>query len=169
MIDLETLSSFQFWDITYSTAKNRKKRKKLWNQLMSPEYVDIVRNLSEAHIVRIKKELHNMVGNEGESKLSDRYIKAEKALAFIQNIRGQAIYNMEMHVAAEKNIRKYGRISDLLDYVEYLKDTIEDLRKLNPEESIDFDFFTTTWSYTYGVETPIDAWIESRNQKTIPL
>lgn len=162
-MQFDHLSTDKLWDLVYSTAKNKKKQKKLWRELMSPEYADIVRDLAEAHLKRIDEELYD------DRPFNDPESEAQKIKArdFIDKIRGQAVHAIEDHVARSRNVRKYKRIQTALDYSEYLKDTIEDLRALIPEESVEFDLHTSIESFEdpNSEESDLDAWLAARKER----
>lgn len=162
-MQFDHLSTDKLWDLVYSTAKNKKKQKKLWRELMSPEYADIVRDLAEAHLRRIDDELYDARPfNDPESEA-----QKVKARDFIDKIRGQAVHAIEDHVARGRNVRKYKRIQTALDYTEYLKDTIEDLRPLIPQDQVDFYLHTSIESFEdpNSEESDLDAWLAARKER----
>lgn len=150
------LSSDKFWDLVYDTAKNKKKKKQLWRTLMSPEYADVVRHLSERHIKRLEDEVSEEDIVKHNSNVS--------AYIFIKNIRGSAIHAIEKHRAEQKHIRRYEDISLLHEYVAYLKDTIEDLRTVSEflQPATEFDLYTSIEDMQNNVSTQLDDWINSR-------
>ena len=166
-MQFDHLSSDRFWDLVYNTAKERKRKKKLWRSLLAPEYADAVRSMSERHAERMQKEISSMLDTGGFIESDSEVVQKQKALEFILNIRGQAIYSIEKHAAAQKNIRKYAKIADLINYNEYLKDTIEDLRsEVDRDELPDFDLHTSIESFkSEADETNIDFWIAARKER----
>ena len=166
-MQFDHLSSDRFWDLVYNTAKERKRKKKLWRSLLAPEYADAVRSMAERHAERVSNEISDMLTTGGFIESDSEVVQKQKALEFIHNIRGQAIYSIEKHAAAQKNIRKYAKIADLINYNEYLKDTIEDLRG-EVEKAIftDFDLHTSIESFNDdAAETNIDEWIAARKER----
>jgi spermidine/putrescine-binding protein len=166
MTQFDHLSSDKFWDLVYNTAKNKKRQKRLWKDLFSPEYADVIRDLATNHIDRINRELNDLKNSQGASETDSDVVAMLKARDFINKIRGQAIHAIEDHVARGRNIRKYAQLQDALDYSEYLKDTIEDLRTLIPEDRIDFVLHTSIEAFVAGEEeTSIDDWLNARKAR----
>lgn len=166
-MQFDHLSTDKFWDLVYSTAKDRKRKKKLWRSLMAPEYVDVVLTLADSHISRIRAEIEDLIEIDWVPEDDHRIVSKRKAIEFITGIKGQATYYSERHRAAQKNIRHYAFVQDLTDYVEYLKDTIEDLRSCVSDEEIDFDLATTLDSFLEEPQatTQIDEWLRAREER----
>lgn len=163
------LSSIDFWNLTYSAAKGRKGgKRKVWKELMSPEYADTVRSMADAHVTRIDKEVNYLLTTQGACKDDPDVVKMIKARDFIQLISNSAKRSMEQSIAEGKNIRKYAKIQDLMSYIEYLKDCIEDLRSEVPTDTLDFQLHTTFESWDTGEdaqESEIDPWLAARRER----
>lgn len=166
-MQFDHLSTDKLWDLVYNTAKNKKRQKKLWKELMAPEYADVVRKLAQSHVKRIDNDIREMQAWEGASTSDPDVQQMIKARDFISKIMGQATHAMEDHVARGRNIRKYARIQDLIDYTEYLKDTIEDLRDLIPDSEVDFRLHTSIESFENpnSEESDLDTWLTARKER----
>lgn len=151
------LSSDRFWDLVYETAKNKKKNKATWRALMSAEYADSVRYMAETHMTR----LENMQMYDGVELTAGQ----KGAYKFIRGIRGQAMHALEKSISEERNIRRYNDLTDLHEYVSYLKDSIEDLRAYVDDPDIVFEFYATVEDMKSDVETPLDEWIRRRARR----
>lgn len=135
---------------------------------MAPEYADTVRSMADVHVARISKEIDYLTNTLGTRKDDPEVVKKTKARDFIQLISNSAKHSMEKSVAEGKNVRKHAKIQDLMDYVEYLKDCIEDLRLEVPADHIDFTLHTTFESWETGddsKESDIDPWLEARKER----
>jgi hypothetical protein len=129
---------------------------------MSPDYALVVHRLAKEHLSRMSRELYAM------GKGSPDYELKLKAYKFIQGIQGKATAAIERHIHEQKNVRRYEDINLLLDYVEYLKDTIEDLSEFIPSGYSDaqsFELSTTIQNYENDVATPLYEWIRKRRQR----
>ena len=160
------LSSDQFWDVIYAVAKNKKKRKKEWNEILSPAYSDVVRNLAEAHLKRLDREITALAkdmrpGEEGDLK------SMRRARDFIDRIRKSALRASEVHTAENKNIRRYETIEILQEYIAYLKDTLEDLHSeyVGRGEADAFMFYVTIEDMKNERESSIEDWIDRRMER----
>lgn len=135
---------------------------------MAPEYADTVRSMADVHVARIDKEVNYLVTSQGASKDDPDVARMVKARDFIQGISNSAKQSIEQSVADGKNIRRYAKIQDLMGYVEYLKDCIEDLRDEVQGTLPGFTLHTTFESWALGSdakESEIDEWLAARKER----
>jgi len=160
------LSSDQFWDVIYAVAKNKKKRKKEWLEILSPDYANVVRNLAEAHIKRLDAEIKD-VAKYAKVEDSRDLNSMRKAREFIDKIRKTAMRSSEMHTAQNKHVRRYEKIEVLHEYISYLKDTLEDLHfeHVGFGNAEDFTFYATLDDMKNDQESSIEQWIQRRVER----
>lgn len=158
------LSTDKLWDLVYETAKNRKKYKRRWEELMSPEYAETILYIASGHLNRLDQDIATMEST-GLSNIPGNIERKKKARAFIAKIRNLAINAIETEKQKNKNIRRYADIADCMEYIAYLKDAISDLRDELDVDYIDFPICVTIERYKNGVEDQLDDWLESRSRR----
>lgn len=164
-MNLDALTPSKFWDLVYETAKFKKTRKKLWKTFMSPEYVDRVYNEADFQLRRINAGIENMRNDFLDTRNPVAYEKKLKAQAFIVNIKNTAKHYKDKYRNQGKVVAQYARMNDALLYIEYLKDTIQDLSTEYNVTGEDFLFSASLEQYLNREEVSLNRWMYNRKNR----